>query len=80
LGKYNLNIMVTVTIPKEKIQRQKGVVILPLKEYQKLCKRAALTYYLKDKKAEELDKLVKKGLKEYRQGKCKTLKSLADLD
>jgi len=79
-GAYNRIYMTTITIPKEKIQTQKGVVILPLKEYQKLCERAVPTYYLKGKKAEELDRLVKKGLKEYRQGKCKTLKSLADLD
>lgn len=72
--------MATVTISKEKIKKQGGVVILPLKEYQKLCERATPTYYLKGKEAEKLDKLVKMGLKEYRDGKCKTIKSLSDLD
>ena len=38
------------------------------------------TFYLKGKEAEKLDKLVKEGLKEYQEGKCKTIKSLADLD
>ncbi len=72
--------MSTITISKEKIQKQKGVVILPLREYQKLCERAVPVYYLKGKEAKEADKLVKEGLKEYYAGKCKTIKSLADLD
>ncbi|MBU2109501.1 hypothetical protein KKB71_00890 [Patescibacteria group bacterium] len=72
--------MTTITVSKEKIKKQGGVVILPLGEYQKLCERAVPAYYLKGKEAEELDKLVETGLKEYRQGKCKTIKSLADLD
>jgi len=57
-----------------------GVVILPLKEYQKLYKRAVPTYYLSGKEAKELDKLVEEGLREYREGKCKSIESLADLD
>ncbi len=72
--------MNTITITKERVKKQKGIVILPLKEYQKLCQQAVPTYYLKGKEAEELDKLVDEGLKEYRRGKCKSIKSLADLD
>lgn len=72
--------MNTITIPKEKIQKEKGVVILSLDEYRKLCGAAAPTYYLKGKAAEDLDKLVKRGLKDYQRGKCKTIKSLTDLD
>ncbi|MEK7574430.1 MAG: hypothetical protein AAB514_02805 [Patescibacteria group bacterium] len=72
--------MVTITIPKNLIKDEGGVVILPLKEYQKLCEMAAPTYYLKGKAAKDLDKLVEGGLKEYHEGKCKTLRSLADLD
>ncbi len=60
--------MATITIPKSKIEKEKGVVILPLKEYQKLCERAVPTYYLKGKEAEELDKLVEEGLREYERG------------
>ena len=56
------------------------VVILPLREYQKLCQKAMPTYYLKGKRAKDLDKLVKEGLRDYRKGKCKSIKSLADLD
>lgn len=52
------------------------VVILPLKEYQKLRERAVPTYYLKGKAAERLDKLVEQGLKEYREGKTVKARSL----
>ena len=38
------------------------------------------TFYLKGKEADKLDKLIREGLKEYQEGKCKTIKSLADLD
>lgn len=72
--------MTTITISKTKIQKEKGVVILSLKEYQKLLESAVPTYYLKGKEAKNLDKLVEKGLKDYRKGQCKTIKSLSDLD
>ena len=72
--------MNTVTISKKKIQKQGGVVVLPLKEYQKLREQATPTYYLKGKEAKSLDTLVEKGLKAYQAGKYKTIKSLADLD
>jgi len=70
----------SIIISKEEIQKKGGVVILSLREYRKLCERAVPTYYLKGKEAEELDKLVEEGLREYRKGRCKTIKSLADLD
>lgn len=73
--------MTTATITRGPIQVGKEpVVILSLKEYQKLCEGAIPTYQLKGKAATDLDKLVKEGMKEYRAGKCKTIKSLADLD
>lgn len=75
--------MATVTISREKIEKHKGLIVLPLKEYQKLLARAAQavpTYYLKGKAAGRLDKLVERGLKEYRMGKTKKIKTLADLD
>jgi len=70
----------SITISKSAIRRKGELVILPLREYEELCRRAVPTYYLKGKEAEELDKLVEEGLKEYRAGKCKKIKSLADLD
>ena len=69
-----------ITISKKNILKEKGVVILPLKEYQKLCERAVPTYYLREKEAEKLDRLVEEGLKEYKEGRCRRIKSLADLD
>lgn len=70
----------SVTISREAVQRRGGVVILSLEEYQKLHERAVPTYYLKGKEAGELDKLIREGLREYGKGKCKKIKSLADLD
>ncbi len=61
------------------MDKNKGVVILSIKEYQRLCEMAVPTYYLKGAKAEELDGLVEDGLTGYRKGKCKTIRSLADL-
>lgn len=72
--------MSTITISKRKIEKQGGVVILPLREYQELSKRAVSTYYLKGKEAKELDRLVEKGLEDYHKGKCRTIKSLTDLE
>ncbi len=51
-----------ITIEQSKIEKQKGVVILPIKEYQKLLERAVPTYYLTGKAAKKLDKLVEDGL------------------
>ena len=67
----------TINIPKEALRR--GVVVLDLEEYKKMCANVP-TYYLEGKEAEELDKLVEEGLRDYREGKCKKIKSLADLD
>jgi len=52
------------------------MVILPLKEYDKLRESAMPTYYLKGKDAEALDKLVKNGLKDHREGKTIKASSL----
>lgn len=38
------------------------------------------TYYLSGKEAEELDRLVEEGLKDYREGRTRKIKSLADLN
>ena len=72
--------MATISISKSKVQKNKGVVILSLREYQKLLEQAVPTFYLKGKEAKRLDRLVKDGLKEYRAGKTKKINSLADLD
>lgn len=70
----------SITISKEAAKKAGGFVILPIKEYEKLREQAVPTYYLSGKEARDLDELVKEGEKEYREGKCKTIKSLCDLD
>lgn len=71
--------MATITIPKNLIKNN-DLVVISRKEYEDMKAQTAQTFYLKGKEAEKLDKLVKEGLKEYQEGKCKTIKSLADLD
>lgn len=70
--------MATVTINREKIEKRGGVVILSLKEYQKLCEMAVPAYYLKGKKAEELDRLVEEGLREHERGETIKATSLKE--
>ena len=71
--------MNTISISKQRVRKEQGVVVLSSKEYQKLAARAVPEYYLTGKAAERLDKRVKEGLKEWREGKTKTIKSLKDL-
>ncbi len=71
--------MTTITIPKKKIYKEGGVVVLSLKEYRKLSEQAVPTFYLRGKAAQKLDMLVKRGLEDYRAGRTKIIKSLADL-
>lgn len=68
----------TVTLSRSAILKQKGMVVLPIREYRRLCEMAVPTYYLKGKEAEELDKLVRDGLKEYRAGKTIKANSLGE--
>ncbi|MCX6790613.1 MAG: hypothetical protein NTV62_00255, partial [Candidatus Gribaldobacteria bacterium] len=68
-----------ISLSKATILKEKGMVILPLREYKKLCEDAAImTYHLKGKEAEKLDCLVQDGINGYKAGKCKMIKSLAD--
>ena len=69
-----------ISISQNVIDKEGGVVILSLREYQKLCAKTVPTYYLEGKEAEEIDSLVKEGLSEYRRGKCKRIRSLEDMD
>lgn len=69
-----------ITLPTNTILPGEGLVILQKKEYEDLCRKAVPTMQLTGKDAEKLDKLVEEGLKDYREGKCKKINSLADLD
>lgn len=66
-----------ITISKKAISKNNGVVVLPIEEYKKLLENSIPTYYLKGKEAEELDKLVEKGLREYKDGKTINAESLS---
>ena len=57
----------TIKIPQRALK--KGVVLLDLGEFFQLQKRAAPTRYFVGKKAEEVDALVREGLKSHREGK-----------
>ena len=72
--------MSTISLSKKQIQKNKGMVVLPIEEYRRLSERAVPEYYLTGKAARDLDKLVKEGLRDYESGKCRKIKSLADLD
>ena len=58
-----------ITLSKATILRQKGMVILSLREYKRLCENAVPTYYLEGKEAQKLDMLVRDGMAEYKAGK-----------
>ena len=77
--KKNKHMSKNIILSKDAIHRKQGVVILSLKEYERLREGAIPNFYLEGKEAENLDKLVEHGLKEYQKGKCKIIKSLADL-
>jgi hypothetical protein len=71
--------MAQITVSKNEVEKQKGVVILPLRQYRELVRGALPTYYLDGKEASKLDRLVNDGLKELKAGKTKKIKTLADL-
>ena len=72
--------MQKVAISKAKVEKAGGMVVLPIKEYNRLVAAATPTYYLKGKAALELDKLVEEGLRAHGEGKTRKIRSLADLD
>ena len=64
----------SIIISRKTIQKQGGIVILPLK----LCERAVPTYYLKGKEAEELDRLAEAGLRDHELGRGVCTSSLKE--
>ena len=70
--------MATITLSKAKVQKQKGIVVLPVAEYQRLLAAAVPEVYLTGKAALKLDKLVEDGMREYRAGKTITARSLGE--
>lgn len=68
--------MNTITIPRKKIKEEGGVVVLSLEEYRRLYEKAIPTYYLEGKGAEKFDRMVEKGLKDYKEGKTISARSI----
>ena len=58
-----------ITISYAQVKKEAGVVVLPMKEYQRLLAAAVPTYYFTGKAAKDLDKLVEEGLRDYRAGR-----------
>ncbi len=69
-----------IEISPKLVERRGGIVVLSLREYQRLLARGVPTYYLKGNAATRLDRLVESGLREHRKGKTRAIRSLADLD
>lgn len=67
----------SITISKKTVQKYGGVVILPIRKYRDLQERAVPTYQLYGKEAEELDRLVEEGLKDYEEGRTIEASSLS---
>ncbi|MEK7106753.1 MAG: hypothetical protein AAB899_01025 [Patescibacteria group bacterium] len=70
--------MSTITLSQKSVQKQKGVVVLPIKEYERLVRASVPEYYLTGKAAKRLDKLVEEGLRDYREGKTITANSISE--
>jgi len=73
--------MKNLTLPRQ-IIKEDGLVILPLKEYEKMRKKVAKLTEKKKVLTEEARvlEMIAEGEKEYREGKLKSIKSLAELD
>lgn len=69
--------MNTISISKQRIQKEKGFVVLPIKEYQALVQRSVPEYFLTGKAALRLDKRVREGEKEYKAGKTISADSIS---
>ena len=70
--------MTAAILLKKAAAKDKGVVVLPVDEYQQLLAERVPTYYLTGKAALELDKLVEEGLREYAEGKTVSAGSISE--
>ena len=70
----------SITISPKLVRQRGGIVVLSLREYQKLLARTVPAQYLKGRSAAQLDRIVAGGLRDYRKGRTRVVSSLADLD
>lgn len=73
-----LQTMTTATLLKKAVSKDEGVVVLSLKEYDRLLATHVPNYYLTGKAATDLDKLVEEGLREYAEGKTIHASSISE--
>ncbi|MDO8582110.1 MAG: hypothetical protein Q7S16_04540 [bacterium] len=69
----------TILLKKKDVVTHDGVVVLSLKEYERLCKHTVPTYYLLGMDAKKSDLLVEEGLRQHRTHKTKKITSFLDL-
>lgn len=70
--------MATITIPKKRIYKEDGVVILSLQEYRKLAEQSIPNYYLAGNAAKKLDASIEEGLRDCRDGRTILARSLRE--
>ena len=70
--------MTTATLLKKAAAKDEGVVVLSLREYDRLLSTHVPNYYLTGKAATDLDKLVEEGLREHTEGKTITASSISE--
>lgn len=71
-------VMTTATLLRKASAKDKGVVVLPVEEYQRLIAANIPTYYLSGKEATDLDKLVEEGLRDHAEGRTITASSIGE--
>ena len=67
-----------ITIPR-KVAGKDDLVVISRREFEQMKSRMFPIVYLKGKSAARLDRRVEIAVRDYRQGKTKKIKSLADL-
>lgn len=70
--------MTTATLLKKATAKDEGVVVLSLKEYDRLLSTHVPNYYLTGKAATDLDKLVEEGLRDHAEGRTITANSIGE--
>jgi len=70
--------MTTATLLKKAASRDEGVVVLSLKEYDRLLATHVPNYYLTGKEATDLDKLVEEGLRDHAEGRTINANSIGE--
>ena len=74
----NFYVKDAVAVVEKEVKKKGGVVVLSLEEYRKLLEQAVPTYQLYGKEAEDLDELVREGMREYKAGEIIKASSISE--